>query len=81
MGVRAIELDFVVLTSEYPTYIGPNFNDVFVIWIESKRWTGNIALDAEGHALSVDAVTLEYMDDDSDLPQFEGTYMVGHGAT
>ena len=69
------------MTSEYPSFIGPNYNDMFVIWLKSERWTGNIALDAQGGAVSVDAVTLEYMDDNTDLPEFEGTCMVGHGAT
>ncbi|MCH9682993.1 MAG: choice-of-anchor L domain-containing protein [Deltaproteobacteria bacterium] len=80
-GADAVAVDYAFLTAEYPDYIDPDWNDMFVVWLESEQWTGNIALDGQGNAIAIDSVQLDYMDDDSDLAVFEGTCMVGHGAT
>lgn len=80
-GADAIEIDYAFLISEYPDFIGPEWNDMFMVWLDSERWTGNIALDADGNPLAVDTVSLDYMDDESTLPELAGTCMEGHGAT
>ncbi|MEM7151357.1 MAG: choice-of-anchor L domain-containing protein [Myxococcota bacterium] len=80
-GASGIELDYAFLISEYPDFIGPDWNDMFMVWLDSELWTGNIALDSQGNPLAVDTVYLEYRDDDSTLPELAGTCMEGHGAT
>ena len=80
-GADGLALDFAFFTSEYPNFIGPTWNDMFIIWLNGEAFTGNIALDAMGNAVSVNTVHLEYKDDDGNLPEFADTCMAGHGAT
>ena len=49
--------------------------EVFVAWLESEHWTGNIAFDMQGNPLSLNAAFLELYDDQGDLPEFAGTCM------
>ncbi|MFY0532250.1 hypothetical protein [Nannocystis pusilla] len=48
---------------------------MFVGWLESTNWTGNISFDQQGKALSLNAAFLELYDDGGDLPEFAGTCM------
>jgi hypothetical protein len=48
---------------------------MFIGWLESSNWTGNISFDAQGDPLSLNAAFLELYDDAGDLPEFAGTCM------
>jgi hypothetical protein len=80
-GAKGFSFDFAFLTVEYPKYYQTGFNDMFVGWVESESWTGNISFDENGNPISLNASFLEFLDDDLDLPEFEGTCMRGHAAT
>ncbi len=80
-GADAVAVDYALLISEYPEFVNTASNDMFVVWLESELWTGNIALDGQGNPLSVISVELDYEDDDGLLPELQGTCMQGHGAT
>jgi hypothetical protein len=74
-GAESLSLDFAFLTKEYPIWKDRPYNDMFVAWLESEHWTGNIAFDMQGNPLSLNAAFLELYDDQGDLPEFAGTCM------
>jgi hypothetical protein len=80
-GVQGMRFDFAYLTVEYPKYYQTGYNDMFVGWLESDEWTGNISFDEQGNPISLNASFLEFLDDERDLPEFDGTCMKGHAAT
>ncbi len=81
VDVVSFSYDFAFLSTEYPTYYGSGFNDMYVGWLESEKWTGNISFDASGNPISLNAGFLDYQDDDASLPELDGTCMKQHAAT
>lgn len=71
----SLSFDVAFLTKEYPIWKDRPYNDMFIGWLEASNWTGNIAFDAQGHPLSLNAAFLELYDDAGDLPEFAGTCM------
>ena len=74
-GAESLSFDVAFLTKEYPIWKDRPYNDMFIGWIESEKWTGNISFDAQGQALSLNAAFLELHDDAGALPEFAGTCM------
>jgi hypothetical protein len=54
---------------------------MYVGWLESERWTGNVSFDGSGNPISLNASFLDFRDDASNLPELAGTCMRGHAAT
>jgi hypothetical protein len=50
---------------------------MFVAWIESEEWTGNISFDGQNNPISVHASFLDYKASE----ELEGFAMEGHGGT
>jgi hypothetical protein len=75
----ALRYDFAFLTAEYPTSPAraDAGNDMFVAWLESEVWTGNISTDASGHPVAVRSVLLDYQASE----ELQGFAFEGHGAT
>lgn len=80
-GAQSLDFDFAFLTTEYPFYVGSEYNDIFVGWLESERWTGNISFDDGGNPISLNAAFFDIRDDGGNQPELQGTCMSGHGAT
>ncbi|MEM6995698.1 MAG: choice-of-anchor L domain-containing protein [Myxococcota bacterium] len=90
---HALEFDFAFFSREYPVFYGREFNDMFVAWMESEWWTGNISFDDAGNPISLNAGFLDYRDaqagteNDPDCvdgcvaPELHGTCMEGHAGT
>src|SRR5690606_37393579 len=57
-ATAGLAFDFAFLTSEYPARFPGGYNDLFVAWVASERFTGNIALDPDGNPIG--AVSLPY---------------------
>lgn len=74
-GAVSLSFDVAFLTKEYPIWKDRPYNDMFIGWLEASNWTGNIAFDAQGNPLSLNAAFLELHDDAGDLPEFAGTCM------
>ena len=74
-GAESLSFDLAFLTKEYPIWKDRPYNDMFIGWIESEKWTGNVSFDMQGNALSLNAAFLELYDDAGDLPEFAGTCM------
>lgn len=74
-GAESLSFDLAFFTKEYPIWQDQPYNDMFIGWLQSTNWTGNISFDAQGKALSLNAAFLELYDDAGDLPEFAGTCM------
>jgi len=51
----AFAFDFNFMSSEYPEWIGTNFNDKFMVLADSKSLKGNVVLDPKGGCLSINS--------------------------
>lgn len=88
-GVDGLAYEFAFFTAEYPDYVnhGAPFSDMYIAWLESESWTGNISFDEGGHPISVNTVLLDYKDAPSascgecNAPELAGFAMEGHAAT
>lgn len=90
---HSLTYDFAFLTTEYPGYYKNDFNDIFIAWLQSKTWTGNISFDKKGSPISLNAGFLDYKDarngsfKDPECAkgctavELEGSCMKGHAAT
>jgi hypothetical protein len=79
--VLSFSYDFAFFSTEYPYYYGSMFNDMYVGWLESTDWTGNVSFDEQGEPISLNAGFLEFKDDGGNLPEFDGTCMRYHAGT
>jgi hypothetical protein len=80
-GNNSIAYDFAFFSTEYPDYYGEIFNDMYIGWLESESWTGNISFDEMGRPISLNAGFLDYRDDAGSLPELAGTCMRQHAGT
>jgi hypothetical protein len=92
-GVSSFSFDFAFFSYEYPAYYGSEYNDMFIGWLESSDWTGNISFDDMGNPISLNAGFMDFLDADAfghpvcptgtncSAPALTGTCMQGHGGT
>jgi hypothetical protein len=88
-GTPAIQYDFAMFSTEYPDFYQTTFNDMYIAWLESELWTGNISFDDMGHPISLNAGFLDYKDAPNmydcpapcQAPELQGTAMEGHAGT
>jgi len=81
-GVDGFRFDFAYFSAEYPEYVDTAFNDIFVVWVESTNFTGNIAVTPDGTPFTVtELATAGEMTIFGGDPRLEGTGFEGHGAT
>jgi hypothetical protein len=80
-AATSLSLFHAFFTTEYPMFLGSQYADIYLAWLETESWTGNIALDTEGEPISMASVELTYVDDAGALPEFEGTCLRNHGGT
>ena len=79
--VTALEYRFAFFSSEYPIWTDhdseSSFNDMYVAWLESEAWTGNISFDEEGNPISVNSVLLDYTTASDTCPQCSAPELAG----
>lgn len=88
-NVDGLSYEFAFFTAEYPDYVNhaAPFSDMYIAWLESESWTGNISFDEGGNPISVNTVLLDYKDAPSAscgecaAPELAGFAMEGHAAT
>ncbi|MEM6990018.1 MAG: choice-of-anchor L domain-containing protein [Myxococcota bacterium] len=80
-GANSLSYDFAFFSTEYPEYYGSGFNDMFIGWLESEAWTGNVSFDVEGNPISLNAGFLDFRDDSGATPELAGTCMQRHAGT
>ncbi len=81
--------DFAFFSVEYPAWYQTAFNDMYVAWLESEGWTGNISFDEFGAPISLNAGFLDFKDATNPYdcpapctaPELAGTAAQGHAGT
>jgi hypothetical protein len=89
MGASGFSYNFAFFSTEYPVYYKTSFNDMYIAWLESEIWTGNVSFDEMGNPISLNAGFLDYKDAPNNYdcpapcsaPQLQGTAMQGHAGT
>ncbi|MCB0969381.1 MAG: choice-of-anchor L domain-containing protein [Ilumatobacter sp.] len=79
--VTSFSYDFAFFTTEWPWYANSAFNDMYIGWLTSELWTGNISFDNQGNPISLNAGFLDYKDQNGTLNVFAGTCMRQHAGT
>jgi len=80
--VISMSYDFAFFTTEWPEYYGSQYNDLYIGWLESQKWTGNISFDDQGNPITLNAVFFEFKNENGNLPaELAGTCMNYHGGT
>ena len=79
--VTSFSYEFAFFSTEWPFYFGSGFNDMYVGWLNSEKWTGNISFDMQGNPISLNAGFLDFQDGNGTLPVFAGTCMRQHAGT
>ena len=88
-AVNGFAYNVAFLSWEYPDFYGWDYNDIYIAWLESEEWTGNITFDDFGAPLSLNAGFLDFKDAPNiydcplpcSAPELGGTGVEGHGAT
>ncbi|MEM6995257.1 MAG: choice-of-anchor L domain-containing protein, partial [Myxococcota bacterium] len=79
---NSLSYDFAFFSTEYPFYFGSAFNDMYIGWLESESWTGNVSFDNQGNPISLNAGFLDFRDDGGTMaPELAGTCMKRHAGT
>lgn len=73
---HGLAFDFAFLSVEWPQFVGGGFNDMFVAWLESESWTGNVSFDDLGNPITVNAGFTDYTG-----AELDGFAMEGHAGT
>jgi hypothetical protein len=73
---EGLGFDFAFMSVEWPQFTNSAFNDMFVAWLVSEAWTGNVSFDKQGNPITVYAGFTDYIEDELD-----GTAMEGHAGT
>jgi hypothetical protein len=90
MTVNSFSYDLAFFSIEYPEYFQSQYNDMYIGWLESEAWTGNISFDNQGQPISLNAGFLDYKDacagndpmcGDGVAPEIQGGCMAGHAGT
>jgi hypothetical protein len=86
--VNSLSYDLAFFSIEYPDYYQSQFNDMYIGWLESEAWTGNISFDTQGNPISLNAGFLDYKDSCApgdtncgSAPALHGTCMETHAGT
>jgi hypothetical protein len=79
-GITSASFQFAFSSLEYPDFVDQNFNDLFVAWIVSEQWTGNVSF-YNDLPISVNSGLFTATDDNMTNPLFAGTCLRGHGST
>jgi hypothetical protein len=64
-GASSFSYDLAFLTFEYPDFYASQYNDMYIGWVESDAWTGNVSFDESGAPISVNASFMDYLDADT----------------
>jgi hypothetical protein len=89
MGASGFSYNFAFFSTEYPVYYKTTFNDMYIAWLQSELWTGNVSFDEMGNPISLNAGFLDYKDAPNNYdcpapcqaPELQGTAMQGHAGT
>ena len=50
---QSFSFDFNFMSAEYPEYVGTQFNDKFLVILNSQKFKGNVSFDSKGNCISI----------------------------
>jgi len=81
-GTYGFSFDVAYFSSEYPEYVDKQFNDMFIGWVSSESYTGNVTfLDGQPFTVTALADEMEQTGFVGADPALVGTGFEGHGST
>ena len=88
-GASGFSYNLAFFSTEYPGFYHTSYNDMYIAWLESEKWTGNVSFDEMGHPISLNAGFLDYKDAPNpydcpnvcQAPELQGTAMQMHAGT
>lgn len=81
-GTYGFSFDVAYFSSEYPEYVDKQFNDMFIGWVSSESYTGNVTfLDGQPFTVTALADEMEQTGFVGADPALAGTGFEGHGST
>ncbi|KIG18648.1 Dipeptide-binding ABC transporter, periplasmic substrate-binding component [Enhygromyxa salina] len=88
-GATGFSYNLAFFSTEYPGFYQSSFNDMYIAWLQSEKWTGNVSFDDDGAPISLNAGFLDYKDAPNPYdcnapctaPELQGTAMQGHAGT
>jgi hypothetical protein len=88
-GATGFSYNLAFFSTEYPVFYQSSFNDMYIAWLESEKWTGNVSFDEMGRPISLNAGFLDYKDAPNQFdcpgvcmaPELQGTAMQMHAGT
>ncbi len=88
-GASGFAYNLAFFSTEYPVFYQSSFNDMYIAWLQSDLWTGNVSFDEMGHPISLNAGFLDYKDAENpydcpapcSAPELQGTAMETHAGT
>ncbi|MBA3550055.1 MAG: choice-of-anchor L domain-containing protein [Nannocystis sp.] len=81
-GTHGFGFDVAYFSSEYPDYVGEQFNDMFIGWVSSESYTGNVTfLDGQPFTVTALAGEMEKTGFIGADPALAGTGFEGGGST
>lgn len=81
-GVDGFLFDAAFFSSEYPEFVGEQFNDMFIGWSTSEAYTGNVTFfDGQPFTVTSLAPAMENAGYVGDAPELAGTGFASHGTT
>ncbi len=89
IAVSGFAYNVAFLSWEYPDFYGWAYNDIYIAWLESETWTGNITFDDFGQPISLNAGFLDFKDAPNFIdcplpcsaPELDGTGLETHAGT
>ncbi|MCA9681609.1 MAG: hypothetical protein KC457_05395 [Myxococcales bacterium] len=55
VGASGFSYNLAFFSTEYPNYYKTSFNDMYIAWLQSEQWTGNVSFDEMGNPISLNA--------------------------
>lgn len=88
-GATGFSYNLAFFSTEYPGFYKTSYNDMYIAWLESEVWTGNVSFDDNGAPISLNAGFLDYKDAPNphdcpapcNAPELQGTAMETHAGT
>jgi hypothetical protein len=70
-GTIAVALSLAMFTAERPKRFPGGYNDFLIVWLDSERWTGNIAVHpVQGAPVATDVLDFPYTNGDVEIADF-----------
>jgi hypothetical protein len=78
-NAQSFEFDFHFFSTEYPEWVGSEFNDTFWVQLNSKKFTGNVSFDSKNVPIRINNAFFNICDGPPPMCQFGSDQLTGTG--